>query len=335
VRDSRATIVHYLGVMPAMLLGAPASPADRDHRVRFGFGAGVDRRHQASFEARFGFPLLEAWAMTETGAGAVVIAHHEPRHVGQSCFGRAAPALELRLVDADAGQPEAHPRRGPATRDLGARAEVTASHAATRVQRARSAGNGRTSRASAPSAMVLALALISAVALTGCGGGDEAEPRRIDISFGAAGNDWTLGTSDYSVDTEGGEEYVVAVALDATAGGPFALTLDVSHPASSFRYQAKLPATFSVAVPGLGVDVGGFASAGLLTGGSVAARPQAEGGGYLLTLELALGLSVTGVSLGSLSRVSVGKVVVPIMAPTAAARAGASGTAGAAGGVLR
>lgn len=110
VRDSRATIVHYLGVMPAMLLGAPASPADRDHRVRFGFGAGVDRRHQAAFEARFGFPLLEAWAMTETGAGAVVIANHEPRHVGQSCFGRAAPALELRLVDeSGADVPEGMP----------------------------------------------------------------------------------------------------------------------------------------------------------------------------------------------------------------------------------
>jgi acyl-CoA synthetase (AMP-forming)/AMP-acid ligase II len=99
VRASSATVVHYLGVMPAMLIGAPASEADRDHAVRFGFGAGVDRRHQAPFEARFGFPLLEAWAMTETGAGAVVIASHEPRHVGQSCFGRAAPAVELRIVD--------------------------------------------------------------------------------------------------------------------------------------------------------------------------------------------------------------------------------------------
>jgi acyl-CoA synthetase (AMP-forming)/AMP-acid ligase II len=99
VRDSRATIVHYLGVMPAMLLGAAPSPEDRDHRVRFGFGAGVDRRHQAGFESRFGFPLLEAWAMTETGAGAVVIANREPRQVGQSCFGRAGPELELRLVD--------------------------------------------------------------------------------------------------------------------------------------------------------------------------------------------------------------------------------------------
>ncbi len=98
VRESRATVAHYLGVMPAMLLGAAADAADRDHALRFGFGAGVDKRQHAAFEARFGFPLLEAWAMTETGAGAVVIANHEPRHVGQASFGRAGAALELRLV---------------------------------------------------------------------------------------------------------------------------------------------------------------------------------------------------------------------------------------------
>jgi acyl-CoA synthetase (AMP-forming)/AMP-acid ligase II len=104
VRDTRATVVHYLGVMPAMLLGAPPSPDDRAHAVRFGFGAGVDRRQQAAFEQRFGFPLLEAWAMTETGAGAVVIANHEPRQVGMSCFGRAEPAVQWRLVGDDGGE---------------------------------------------------------------------------------------------------------------------------------------------------------------------------------------------------------------------------------------
>ena len=99
VRGCRATIVHYLGVVPSMLLSLPPDVRDRDHAVRFGFGAGVDRRHHAVFEERFGFPLLEAWAMTETGAGAVVIANCEPRPVGTACFGRAGPAMELRLVD--------------------------------------------------------------------------------------------------------------------------------------------------------------------------------------------------------------------------------------------
>jgi len=98
VRDSGATIVHYLGVMPAMLLSAPASPADRQHAVRWGFGAGVDRKNHAVFEQRFGFPLVEAWAMTETGAAACVMANHEPRQVGTSCFGRPESFVEVRLV---------------------------------------------------------------------------------------------------------------------------------------------------------------------------------------------------------------------------------------------
>ncbi len=103
VRASGATIVHYLGVMPAMLLAAPVDPRDRAHSVRWGFGAGVDRKNHAPFEERFGFPLVEAWAMTETGAAACVMANREPRRVGTSCFGRPEPFVELRLVD-DAGQ---------------------------------------------------------------------------------------------------------------------------------------------------------------------------------------------------------------------------------------
>ncbi len=98
-RESRATIAHYLGVMPAMLLSAPASASDREHEIRWGFGAGVDRKNHSPFESRFGFPLVEAWAMTETGAAACVMANHEPRHVGTSCFGRREEFVEIRLVD--------------------------------------------------------------------------------------------------------------------------------------------------------------------------------------------------------------------------------------------
>jgi acyl-CoA synthetase (AMP-forming)/AMP-acid ligase II len=98
-RESGATIAHYLGVMPAMLLSAPAMASDREHGIRWGFGAGVDRKNHAPFESRFGFPLVEAWAMTETGAAACVMANHEPRHVGTSCFGRREAFVEIRLVD--------------------------------------------------------------------------------------------------------------------------------------------------------------------------------------------------------------------------------------------
>ncbi|MDE2361827.1 MAG: AMP-binding protein [Hyphomicrobiales bacterium] len=98
VRKSRATVLHYLGVMPAMLMAAPPDPSDRMENVRFGFGAGVDRTLHAPFEQRYGFPLIEAWAMTETGSGAVISAHREPRHVGTNCFGRATPDVETRVA---------------------------------------------------------------------------------------------------------------------------------------------------------------------------------------------------------------------------------------------
>jgi acyl-CoA synthetase (AMP-forming)/AMP-acid ligase II len=104
VRDSGATCIHYLGVMPSMLMGAEPSPEERDHNVRFGFGAGVDPKLHAAFEERYGFPLMEAWAMTETGAGAVISNHTQDRSIGQSALGRAPEGLDILQAD-DNGNP--------------------------------------------------------------------------------------------------------------------------------------------------------------------------------------------------------------------------------------
>lgn len=99
VSTTRATGIHCLGVMPAMLLGLPEAPEERAHCVRYGTAAAVDAKHHAAFEARFGFPLIEGWAMTETGAGAAIGADHEPRHLGTRCFGVPSPEIEVRFVD--------------------------------------------------------------------------------------------------------------------------------------------------------------------------------------------------------------------------------------------
>ena len=104
VRQSKATIVHYLGVMPAILMKLEASPKDTEHSVRFGFGAGVDGTLHQPFEDRFGFPLLEAWAMTETGAGACIIANEEPRFIGTNCFGKESDRVEVKLIDKDGNE---------------------------------------------------------------------------------------------------------------------------------------------------------------------------------------------------------------------------------------
>ncbi len=99
VKDSRATCLHYLGVMPSILMGMPETPGDRDHSVRFGFGAGIDPKLHAAFEDRFGIPLCEGWAMTETGAGATISNQAHDRLVGQSSLGPVPDLLEVRLVD--------------------------------------------------------------------------------------------------------------------------------------------------------------------------------------------------------------------------------------------
>lgn len=98
VRESKATCLHYLGVMPSILMAAQESSDDRAHQIRFGFGAGVVQELHAPFEARFGFPLVEAWAMTETGVGAVVCANRLPRKVGKSVLGRPEDDVEVRIV---------------------------------------------------------------------------------------------------------------------------------------------------------------------------------------------------------------------------------------------
>src|ERR1019366_2977797 len=80
VMRSRATIVHCLGVMPAMLMSLPPSPLERAHRVRFAFCPGPDRTLHAA---------------------AVITAHIEPRHIGESCFGRVPDFMHARIVDDD------------------------------------------------------------------------------------------------------------------------------------------------------------------------------------------------------------------------------------------
>jgi len=100
VRDEKVTIIHCLGVMTAILLTLPED--DREYfagQVKFCFGPGSDPKHQVRFEARFGVPLIEAWAMTESGAGGMTIAYKEPRHVGERCIGKPIESTEFRIVD--------------------------------------------------------------------------------------------------------------------------------------------------------------------------------------------------------------------------------------------
>lgn len=97
VAASRATVIHYLGVMPPLLLNQPAVPEERAHAVRFGIGAGVEPELHEAFERRFGFPLIEVWGMTETGR--IYADSAEPRQIQTRAFGRPRGGFEARVVD--------------------------------------------------------------------------------------------------------------------------------------------------------------------------------------------------------------------------------------------
>ena len=97
IAATRATIVHYLGVVPPLLLNQPPAPDERQPRVKFGFGAGVEPALHERFEKRFGFPLVEVWGMTETGR--IYADHREPRQIATRAFGRPFGGLDARVVD--------------------------------------------------------------------------------------------------------------------------------------------------------------------------------------------------------------------------------------------
>jgi crotonobetaine/carnitine-CoA ligase len=94
-----ATVIHYLGVVAPMLLNQPPSPADRQHKVRFGIGAGIEPQLHAAFEQRFGFPMIEVWGMTETGR--IFADSREPRAIDTRAFGRPLAGFAARVVDAE------------------------------------------------------------------------------------------------------------------------------------------------------------------------------------------------------------------------------------------
>ena len=103
-----ATSIHYLGIMVPALLNQPASLEEKQHKLRYGYGGGCDPEGRRLFEERFGFPLSEGWAMTETGN--FIMVTHEPRQTDRRAIGKSNPWMEARIVDEkDNEQPRGTP----------------------------------------------------------------------------------------------------------------------------------------------------------------------------------------------------------------------------------
>ena len=82
--------------MAPTLLNQPVRRYERQHKVKFGLGAGIEPSLHAAFEARFGFPMVEVWGMTETGR--IFADKAEPRTVETRAFGRSGGGMQARIV---------------------------------------------------------------------------------------------------------------------------------------------------------------------------------------------------------------------------------------------
>ncbi len=94
---TRATALHYLGVVPPILLKAPPCAEEREHKARFGLGAGLDPELHPRFEERFDIAMVEVWGMTETGR--FFADAYEPRRITTRAFGRPTDSFLARVVD--------------------------------------------------------------------------------------------------------------------------------------------------------------------------------------------------------------------------------------------
>lgn len=99
-----ATFFYCLGAMPTLLLEAPVTAAERDHRVRFVSCSAIPPHRHAEMEERFEVAWHELYGSTECGADIVVTPAVHDDLVGSGALGRALPHREVMVV-ADDGRP--------------------------------------------------------------------------------------------------------------------------------------------------------------------------------------------------------------------------------------
>ncbi|MFE6070579.1 AMP-binding protein [Streptomyces sp. NPDC056525] len=115
VRGFEATYFTYVGRAVQYLLATPPTPEDHAHRLRLGFGTEAGAVDAARFRERFGVPLVEGYGSSEGGASI-----QRTPDTPTGAVGRAAPADDLVVVDAETGRECEAARFSPAGRLLNA-----------------------------------------------------------------------------------------------------------------------------------------------------------------------------------------------------------------------
>ena len=99
LREHDVTHFYCVASMPILMLSAPPSPEDRNHRLRVIQCSAIPPGRHAELEERWGVPWFEIFGMTETGGDIHVTDEDHDECVGTGTIGRAKPGREVRVVD--------------------------------------------------------------------------------------------------------------------------------------------------------------------------------------------------------------------------------------------
>ncbi len=93
-KQTEATVIFLLGVMASFLMKRPATPEERDHKVRIAFMVPLSDDSTA-FNERFGIDVYTIFNMTEISSPII----SEPNPKKRGTCGKVRPGVEVRLVD--------------------------------------------------------------------------------------------------------------------------------------------------------------------------------------------------------------------------------------------
>lgn len=99
VRDHGVTQILSFSSIPVFLLKAPASPRDRDNRVRVARHLAMPPHLHQTIVDRWGFPWVEGYGITEGNVVAGMPLRYARSMVGSGSIGIPVPELSLRIVD--------------------------------------------------------------------------------------------------------------------------------------------------------------------------------------------------------------------------------------------
>jgi crotonobetaine/carnitine-CoA ligase len=104
VRENDVTQLFTIGSIPALLLSAKPSPADRDHKVRFGVQVAIDAGRHREMTERWGIPWVDTYGLTETGGLIGTPLKDAERMTGTGTMGVARTDIQVKLIDEEGAE---------------------------------------------------------------------------------------------------------------------------------------------------------------------------------------------------------------------------------------